>query len=78
MVPIFAGLSALGTLAGGAAGVMSAVNKAKDAQKSLAEHNRLNKMMEAIAIRNGRGLYLKPYKTGLGIYFKNKKKRDKS
>lgn len=73
LVPIFAGLSALGTLAGGAAGVVKAINETRDAKKNLAEHNRHNKMMEAIAIRNGRGLYLKPYKTGLGIFLGKKR-----
>lgn len=35
LIPIFAGLSALGTLAGGAAGIAKAVNSAKDAKQKL-------------------------------------------
>lgn len=69
LIPIFAGLSALGALAGGAAGVAKAVTDAKNAQKTLAETNRHNKTMEAIAIgKTGSGLYLKPYKKGYGLY----------
>lgn len=69
LIPLFAGLSALGTLTGGAAGIASAVNKAKDAQKRLEESQRHNKTMEAIALgKTGNGLYLKPYRKGLGLY----------
>lgn len=67
LIPIFAGLSALGSLAGGAAGIAQAVNKAKSAQKQLQESERHNKTMEAIALK-GKGLYMKPYKKGLGLY----------
>lgn len=73
LIPIFAGLSALGSLAGGASGIMKALNEAKGAKEQLAELQRHNKHMEAVAIRNGRGLYLTPYKSGLGIYLKKKK-----
>lgn len=66
LIPIFAGLSAVGALAGGAAGVAKAVNAANDAKKQLVEANRHNKAMEAIVM--GRGLHLKPYKKGLGLY----------
>lgn len=65
-LPIFAGLSALGALSGGAAGIAKAVNEANDAKNQLNENKRHNKHMEAIAL--GRGVYLKPYKTGLGLY----------
>ena len=67
ILPIFAALSALGSLAGGAAGVASAVNKAKEAKKAYDESKRHNETMEAMAIK-GSGLYLKPYKSGLGLY----------
>lgn len=69
LIPIFAGLSAIGSLAGGAAGIAQAVNKAKAAQKKLAESQRHNKMMEDIALK-GNGLYLKPYRKGLGLYLR--------
>lgn len=71
LIPIFAGLSALGALAGGAGGVAKAVTSALDAKKQLAESARHNKAMEEIAM--GQGLYLKPYKTGLGLYLPNQK-----
>lgn len=65
---LFAGLSALGALAGGAAGIAGAVNKAKTAQKNLEETQRHNKEMEKIAV--GKGMYLAPYKNGLGLYLR--------
>lgn len=69
LIPIFAGLSALGSLAGGAAGIAKAVTDYKSAQKNLLESERHNKMMESIAL--GKGLYIKPYKKGNGLYLKN-------
>lgn len=68
LIPLFAGLSATGALAGGAAGIMKTVNQAKSARNELEESKRHNKTMEAIAL--GKGLYLKPYKTGLGLHLK--------
>lgn len=73
LIPLFAGLSAVGSLAGGTAAVVNAVNSTKNAQRQLNESERHNQMMEAIAIgnkgkRKGDGLYLKPYKNGLGLY----------
>lgn len=70
LIPIFAGLSALGSLAGGAAGIAKAVNDYKSAQKNQRESERHNKMMESIAI--GKGLYIKPYKKGTGIFVNSK------
>lgn len=66
LIPIFAGLSALGALTGGAAGVAKAVNDARAANHQLKENKRHNETMEAIAL--GKGLYLKPYKTGMGLF----------
>lgn len=66
LLPIFAGLSALGTLAGGAAGIAKAVNDYKSANQNLKESHRHNKMMESIAL--GKGLYIKPYKKGSGLF----------
>lgn len=68
LIPIFAALSALGALGGGAAGIVKAVNDSKNAKKNLQEAQRHNKSMEAIAL--GKGLHLKPYKSGLGLYLK--------
>lgn len=67
LIPIFAGLSALGAIAGGASGIAKAVNDYKDSKKKFMESERHNKVMEAIAI--GKGLYIKPYshKKGSGL-----------
>lgn len=66
LIPIFAGLSATGALAGGAAGIAKAVNDASAAKQQLAERKRHNGAMETIAV--GKGLYLKPYKRGMGLH----------
>lgn len=82
LVPIFAGLSALGALMGGSAGVASAVLSAQRTKKLLLEAQRHNQTMESIALgggrrrnsststgpRSGSGLHLRPYKNGLGLY----------
>lgn len=73
LVPIFAGLSALGALMGGSAGVVNAVTSANKAKKDYNELKRHNQSMEAIALgrqnrKTGSGLFLKPYKNGLGLY----------
>lgn len=73
LIPLFAGLSATGALAGGAAGIAKAVNDFKAAQQQLAESQRHNQTMETIAL--GKGLYLKPYKTGLGLHLVTRKKK---
>lgn len=66
LIPIFAGLSALGALAGGVSGIAKAVNDVKSANKQLQESKRHNKKMESIAV--GKGLYLAPYQDGSGVY----------
>ena len=77
LIPIFAGLSALGAFAGGASSIATAVNKAKVAQQKLMEDERHNKSMESIAL--GKGLHVKRYKKGYGLflqpnsYYLNKK-----
>lgn len=70
LIPLFAGLSAVGSMAGGAAAVIKAVNSTKNARTQLKESERHNQMMEAIALGNkkGSGLHLKPYRKGLGLY----------
>lgn len=73
LVPIFAGLSALGALMGGAASVTNAVIQTKKAKENLTEANRHNKTIEAITLgktKTGQGVFLKPYRTGLGVYLK--------
>lgn len=69
LIPIFAGLSALGTLSGGAAAIAKTINDAKSAKHQLEEAKRHNRSIEAIAL-GGKGLYLKPYKTGLGLFLR--------
>lgn len=71
LIPIFAGLSALGALSGGAAGIAKAVNDSKASQKALQEAERHNRTMEAIAL--GKGMYIKPYKKGNGLYLRSSK-----
>lgn len=68
LIPIFAALSAMGSLGGAAAGIAKAVNDTRAAKKQLEEANRHNRTMESIAM--GKGLYLKPYKTGLGVFLR--------
>lgn len=66
LIPIFAGLSAVGSLAGGVSGITKAINEYRSAKKRLVELKRHNQKMEDLSI--GRGLSIKPYKDGLGIY----------
>lgn len=69
LIPLFAGLSALGALAGAGAGIAKTVNEAKANKNELMETKRHNQTMESIAL--GKGLYLKPHnKTGLGLFLK--------
>lgn len=75
LVPLFAGLSAAGGIAGGAAAIAKAVNDTAAARKSLIERKRHNQKMEAIALQGktyGRGFYLRPYKNGYGLMTKSK------
>lgn len=71
LIPIFAGLSALGTLAGGAAGIAKTINDYKSSKDNLHESERHNKTMESIAI--GKGLHIKPYRKGQGLFIKGSK-----
>lgn len=76
LIPLFAGLSALGALAGGSAQIASAVNAAKAAQKKLEEQTRHDEAMESIALR-GKGMNIEIKqrgKTGLGLHLTPKKK----
>lgn len=72
LIPLFAGLSALGSLAGGTAGIVKTVNEYKDAKRRLKESERHNNVMETVMLKQGTGLYLKPYKTGLGLIINSK------
>lgn len=72
LIPIFAGLSALGAIAGGTSSIVKTINEAQQAKQLLSESQRHNRMMEAVALgkshTSGSGLYLKPYKRGYGLY----------
>lgn len=72
LIPIFSGLSALGSLVGGVAGIVRAVKKTNEAQAQMTEAKRHNKVMEEVTLTNkkGSGLYLKPYRKGLGLYIR--------
>lgn len=71
LIPLFAGLSATGALAGGISGIAKAVNAASAAKKAQNESQRHNNMMEAIALgKKGNALYLRPYKSGSALYLK--------
>lgn len=71
LIPIFAGLSAIGGLSGGVAGIAKAYNEFKAAKRRLIELKRHNEKMESLCV--GKGLQLKPYKDGLAIYVSNQK-----
>lgn len=109
LLPIFAGLSALGALSGGISQITRAVNSAKSNKKQLSESERHNKTMEAIAMGKtsgsglplplilaglgtlattiiskrkkkppvGKGLYVRQYKQGKGLYVKQQPKQGK-
>lgn len=72
LIPIFAGLSALGAFVGGSASVANVVSSANDAKQRLKEAQCHNETMEAIAIgkskKRGNGLFLSPHKNGLGLF----------
>lgn len=60
-IPVLAGLSALGSIVGGVQGIAKAVNDFKN----------INNSKSVVPITSGKGLYLKPYKSGFGIVQKN-------
>lgn len=71
LIPIFAGLSALGTIVGTTTSIISSLNRVKEAERMLNENRRHNQTMETIAIGNkksGSGFYLSPHKAGDGFY----------
>lgn len=74
LIPIFAGLSAGGALAGGAAGIAKAVEAIKSAKQRLQELKRHNQKMEELYL--GHGLCLKEHGDGLGIYIEKKNKKN--
>lgn len=72
LVPIFAGLSATGSLGGGEEGVANAIRTLKLAKIQLKDVKKHKKQTEGFYI--GKGLILKPHRDGLGIFLESKKK----
>lgn len=70
LIPILAAVSALGGLVGGASSVVKTANDASAARKQLEESKRHNKVMESMPL--GKGLFLKPYRSGAGFYLNPK------
>lgn len=70
LVPIFAGLSALGSLAGGTANIIRAIKSANDGKKMLKGGRTGSGGVVVGQSKSGEGLYLKPYKSGYGLYLK--------
>jgi hypothetical protein len=68
LIPIFAGLSALGSLAGGAAGIVRAIKDVK--RKGSGEKTGGTLQLST----RGNGLFLKPYRSGLGLFMNHKSK----
>lgn len=66
LVPIFAGLSALGSLAGGAASIIRAIKSTDDGRQMLKRNGSGSVVVGSS--KSGSGLYLKPYKNGCGLY----------
>lgn len=76
LVPIFAGLGALGSIIGSTAGVVNAINQTRRGQMELEESKRHKKSMESIAIGNksGRGFYLHTNRHGQGYFLSSRPK----
>jgi len=69
LVPLFAALSAAGSIAGGASAIVKAVNDVRASQRSLDEMQRHNKAMESPkGIVVGQGIRFAPYRKGYGLY----------
>lgn len=71
LIPIFAGLSVAGGIADGVIGIKKAINTFKAAKQELLNSKRYDQRMESVCV--GKGLHLKPYKDGLGIYVTKQK-----
>ena len=69
LIPIFAGLSALGSLTGDVAGIVKAMNDAQAAKQQFNEQMKHNNKIEEI----GKGIYMRSYKSGSGLCLHKKK-----
>lgn len=76
LLPLFAGLSALGTLAGGAAGVAKTIADTRAKARQLEEMKRHNMRMESVAVgKKGSGMFLRRKPTGgYGLYLSRRTK----
>lgn len=76
LVPIFAGLGALGSIIGSTAGVVNLIKQSRRGQMELEENKRHNKTMESIAIGNkvGNGYFLHANKRGHGYFLASRPK----
>lgn len=76
LIPIFAGLSALGTIVNSGVGIASAINQAKKAQMELEDTKQHNRLVESVLIgdKSGRGFYLTQSKHGEGFYLSQNSK----
>lgn len=72
LIPILSGLSAIGALGGGVANIVKTIKEIKNAKNQLSENQRHNRAMEDIQLKNGKGLFIKPYRTGLGLFLNPK------
>lgn len=72
LIPILSGLSAIGALGGGAATIAKTIKEIGNAKTQLVENKRHNIAMEEIQLKNGKGLFIKPYKAGLGLFLNPK------
>lgn len=78
ILPILAGLGAVGSLVGSASNVVKTIDGIRNAKRQLAESVRHNKAMEMkvgsglyLGVRkNGSGLYLRPHLKGKGLFLK--------
>lgn len=73
LISILSGLSALGGVMGGVAGITNAITRISDAKRNFKESQRHNETMEAIALgktskKLGSGVFVGPYKKGLGLF----------
>lgn len=71
LLPILAGLGALGSLIGGASAVANTAINSKNAIKKLEEDKRHHQAMEEIG-KKGSGIYLRKNARGYGLFLKKK------
>lgn len=69
LVPLFAGLSAVGSLIGGVSSVMNAIKTTHDGKRAFKNQQITNEGSVSVGrTKTGKGLYLQPYKRGYGLF----------